>query len=63
MNTNIVIRSLLNGIAGILALALFENLLHGTPFMQTLAAPTTLPIAVGATIGSFIGLRRKALRQ
>lgn len=60
---NSIIKSLLNGIASFLLVALAQTLIKGVTFVQALVSPYTVFLAVTAIVFSFIGFTVKATRQ
>ena len=60
---SIIIKSLFNGVASLLAIAMVQNLAKGVAFEKALAAPFTIVLAAGAVVGSFIGFRLKAMEK
>ena len=59
---NIIIKSLLNGIASCLLLALILTLTKHVDFVQALVEPTTLILAPCAAVGSYFGYRFRVMR-
>ena len=62
MDKSIIIRSLFNGVASFLAVALVLTLTKGMPFAQAIAAPYTIVLGVSALVGSAIGFAIKAAK-
>ena len=63
MKKNIIVKSLLNGIASFLLVAVVLNLAKGIPFGQALVEPYSIFLGVSAIIGSCIGFSRKTMKQ
>ena len=63
MNKSTIIKSLFNGIASFIVIAMVQNLIKGIPFEQAIASPYTILIAISAVVGSLIGFTAKAIRQ
>ena len=60
---NIIIKSLLNGIAGCLLRALILSLTKHVDFVQALMEPNTLILAPCAAVGSYFGYRFKEAKK
>lgn len=65
MKMNIIVKSLLNGIAGCTLLALLLHLFNGENFMQVLVSPNNIGFGVLTAVSSWIGygLRKKEQGQ
>lgn len=63
MNTNIIFKSLANGLITLLVFALIGVLIKGMVFIQAVTLPYNLLIACLAAAGSFIGFTLKEARQ
>ena len=63
MDKNILIKSLLNGVITLLALAVILSLVKDVGFVQALIAPYTIAASIAAMVGSYIGFARKAKGQ
>jgi len=63
MNKSIIIKSLLNGIASCLLIALIVSLKNGMAYTQALTASNTLIFSACAAVGSFFGFMIKAKRR
>ena len=60
MDKNILFKSLLQGIAGMLLFALLVSVVRAESILQVLAAPYTIVLGVSAVVGSYAGFLRKA---
>lgn len=60
MNTNIIVRTVIEGLIGWVLLALIMTFMKDMTFVQALIAPQTLVMACSGFIGGYIGLRRRA---
>ena len=63
MNKNIIIKSLLNGVISFFLVAVVLDLVKGIPFGQALVEPYNIILGISATICSYIGFSRKAMKQ
>lgn len=63
MNKNIIIKSLLNGVITFFLVAVVLDLAKGIPFGQALVEPYNILLGISATIGSYIGFSRKAMKR
>ena len=63
MNKNILFKSLLQGVAGMLILALLLSIVKDNSILEVLVKPYTIFIGVSAVIGSCAGFLRKAKKQ
>ena len=63
MNKNILFKSLLQGVAGMLILALLLSIVKDVSILEVLVRPYTILIGVSAAIGSYIGYVRKAKKE
>lgn len=59
MDKKSLIKSLLNGVISLLALAVLLSLVKDVNFVQALIAPYTVVTAIAAMVGSYIGFTRK----
>ena len=60
MDKNILFKSLLQGVAGMLVLALLLSVVKDDSILEVLVEPETILLGVSAVIGSYIGYQRKA---
>ncbi len=60
MDKNILIKALINGVAGWLVLAVFLSLIKDMSLVQAMIAPYTIAMSVAALVGSYIGFLRRA---
>ena len=63
MDKNILFKSLLQGIAGMLLFALLVSVVRAESILQVLAAPYTIVLGVSAVVGSYAGFLRKAKKE
>ena len=63
MDKNILFKSLLQGIAGMIILALLCSIVKDDSFLELLVEPETILIGISAVIGSYIGYQRKAKKE
>ena len=60
MDKNILFKSLLQGVVGMVIIALLLSILHDDSFLEVLVEPYTILMGVACVVGSYIGYSRKA---
>ncbi len=63
MDKNILFKSLLQGVAGMLIAALLLSIVKDDSILEVLVEPYTIFIGVSAVIGSYIGYLKKAKKE
>ena len=63
MDKNILFKSLLQGVVGMLLLALVLTFVNHDPFLVVLAKPYTILMGIAAVVGCYIGYTRKAKKN
>ena len=63
MYKNLLFKSLLQGVAGMLIAALLLSIVKDDSILEVLVGPYTIFIGVSAVIGSYIGYLKKAKKE
>ena len=63
MYKNLLFKSLLQGVAGMLIAALLLSIVKDDSILEVLVEPYTIFIGVSAVIGSYIGYLKKAKKE